>query len=130
MAYTSISDIRANVTTTWNHPNCKFQRGDRVVVNKEAAPYKTTCKGTDGDCVVYKMGSNYNSQPIMERTGAEGHVIAASCTPDGLMRGKAPGGFYERMYTRYYVQFADRTILGIHSHFLDAVEDREVALKV
>ena len=121
MAYTSIADIKANITTAWNHPNCKFQRGDRVVVNKYAAPYKTTCTDKDGNCVVYKMGSNYNSQPIMERTGTEGHVVAASCTSDGLMRGKTSWST-PRMYTRYYVQFADRTILGIHSHFLDAVE--------
>ena len=35
MTYTDLSEIRARVTTSWNHHNCKFRKGDRVRVNKE-----------------------------------------------------------------------------------------------
>ena len=100
MTYTSINDIKANVTTKWSHPNCKFQRGDRVLLNK-----RRLC--------------NYFSKPIIEKGGSEGHVIAVSCTLDGKIRGRAQNGHCERMYTRYYVQFADKTIFGIHSHALE-----------
>ena len=103
MTYTSINDIKANVTTKWSHPNCKFQRGDRVRVNAHVLP---------------NVISSYFSKPIQERAASEGHVIAVSCTPDGKIRGRSANGFCERMYTRYYVQFADKSIFGIHSHAL------------
>ena len=117
MTYTSLKQVKANVTTKWSHPNCKFMRGDRVTVNNNVLPGLWT--GTDG---APRIKESYWSEPIMNKAGSEGHVVAASCTPDGRMRGKAPGGFCERMYTRYYVQFADRSIYGIHSHALDFVE--------
>ena len=118
MTYTVIDDIKANVTTKWSHPNCKFQRGDRVRVNANVLPKKYTSvlegkvRGVD----------SYFSKPIVEKAGNEGHVIAVSCTPDGKIRGRAPDGYCERMYTRYYVQFTDKTIFGIHSHALDLVK--------
>jgi len=115
--YTNTKQIRANVKTSWSHPNCKFQRGDRVKVDESAGGYGWT--GTDG---APRVTASYNSRPIQDRIGQEGHVVAVSCTPDGRIRGKAPNGYCERMYSRYYVQFCDGVIHGLHSHFLTSVE--------
>ena len=109
--YTNTKQIRANVKTNWSHPNCKFQRGDRVVVNELVL----RCPTGYG-----RAGAESGLQ--RDRAGTEGHVVAVSCTPDGRIRGKAPNGYCERMYSRYYVQFADKVIHGLHSHFLTAVE--------
>jgi hypothetical protein len=118
MTYTSLKDIKANVKTTWSHPNCKFQRGDRVLVTQRVLPTKYTSV-LDGKV---RGVDSYFSKPIVEKAGSEGHVVAVSCTPDGLIRGKAPDGICYRMFTRYYVQFADRSIFGIHSHALELAE--------
>ena len=107
--YTSTKDIRANVKTSWVHPNCKFQRGDRVVVNEYVLPQKPY--GRNGDA----------SRLIRERAGEEGHVVAVSCTDRGTIRGRSNNGYFERQFTRYYVQFADRTIIGFHSHYLNLI---------
>ena len=117
MTYTTLNDIKANVTTKWSHPNCKFQRGDRVLVTHRVLPTKYTSV-LDGKV---RGVDSYFSKPIVEKAGNEGHVVGVSCTQDGKIRGRAQNGHCERMYTRYYVQFADKTIFGIHSHALQAV---------
>ena len=119
--YTSTKDIKANVTTKWNHPNCKFQRGDRVNVRDNVLGYPKAGYHK-GQIDIVGRYPGYCSQPIQDKVGQDGHVVAVSCTPDGKIRGKAPNGFYERCFTRYYVQFSDKSIYGIHSHFLDVVE--------
>ena len=106
--YTTIDEIKANVKTIWYHPNCKFLRGDRVVVNQQ---------------VIRQPGNSYVSKMQQRRVGREGHVVAVSCTPDGRIRGQALDGWCNRMYTRYYVQFADGIIFGFHSHHLNAADD-------
>ena len=117
MTYTSLKDVKANITTKWAHPNSKFMRGDFVRVNKNVLP--STWPGTDGKI---RTKESYWSKPIIEKAGRSGHVVAVSGTPDGLLRGKAPNGYCERMYTRYYVRFGDGSIYGIHSHALDLVD--------
>lgn len=103
--YKTLHDIRARVTARWKHPRCKFQRGELVLVNE------LVCT------------SGYVSQIKQARVGRMGHVRAVSCLPDGRIR----SNLYRtnqptRMYTRYYVQFADDTILGYDSHHLDLVK--------
>ena len=121
MTYTSTKQIKANVKTVWSNPQCKFQRGDRVTVRDEVLGGLKAGRQR-GEVAIVGRYPGYCSQPIQDKVAKEGHVVAVSCTPDGNIRGKAPKGFCERMYTRYYIQFADRTIFGIHSHFLDIVE--------
>ena len=119
--YTSVKQIKASIKTKWDHPNCKFQRGDRVNVKDDVLGWKKAGR-VNGEIEIVGRYPGYCSKPIQDKVAQDGHVVAVSCTPDGNIRGKAPGGFCERMYTRYYVQFADRSIYGIHSHFLDLVE--------
>ena len=99
--YKSITDIKANVKYNWDHGNCKFKPGARVRVNESVS----TCN----------YGESYHSKRIQNRHGAEGNVVAVSCTSDGTIRS------VNRQYTRYYVQFNDGGIIGIHSHALDSV---------
>ncbi len=112
--YNNIDQIKANVKTVWYHPNCKFQRGDRVVVNRHVLPSKWV--GLDGET---KVGTSHVSAVKQRRVQRVGHVVAVSCTPDGRIRGKALHGWTNRMFTRYYVQFADGLIGGFESHHLD-----------
>ena len=109
--YTNTNQIRANVKTKWNHPNCKFQRGDRVVVNEYVLP-----------CPTGYGRSGAESQLQRDRAGEEGHVVAVSCTDSGTIRGQSNNGRFGRQFTRYYVQFCDGAIHGLHSHFLDSRE--------
>ncbi len=112
--YTSVFDIKARVKTQWDHRNHKFYPGSYVEVNRQIAPRDwVTSKGRIVD------GHSYESKPKQERVGRVGRVVAVTCTPDGKTRGKAGHGFFERMYTRYYVQFKDGVILGFHSHHLN-----------
>ena len=99
--YKSITDIKANVKYNWDHGNCKFKPGARVRVNES---------------VVNSYGKKYFSKRIQNRHGVEGNVVAVSCTWDGTIRS------VNRMFTRYYVQFNDGGIIGIHSHALDSVQ--------
>lgn len=105
--YTDLSQIRARVTTNWNHPRCKFLPGDRVLVNKRVLP--GTFKGRDLPHVT--------STPQRRRVYEHASVVAVSCVPDGTIRGTGN----RRQYTRYYVQFGDKQIQGFDSHYLDRV---------
>jgi hypothetical protein len=102
----SITDIKANVKFKWDHHNCKFAPGDRVTVNKHG-------------------GLDYNSKKIKDRVSLPGNVLAVSCGGDGNIRTRirfCPQGrrtLNNRMFTRYFVQFDDGEIIGIHSHHLD-----------
>lgn len=104
--YKSITDIKANVKYNWNHGNCKFKPGARVRVNESVL----TCN----------YGKSYHSKRIQNRCGVEGNVVAVSCTSDGTIRGNT--WTHGRQFTRYYVQFNDGGIIGIHSHALDSVQ--------
>lgn len=110
--YKSTDEIKANVKLNWNHHNCKFNPGSRVKVNRLVKGW-TIGQG-------HFIRESYFSKPIQSKYGEEGNVVAVSCTDDGLIRGY--NGGTTRMYTRYYVQFNDDSILGIHSHALDSVE--------
>ena len=110
--YTNTDEIKANVKLNWNHGNCKFNPGSRVKVNRLVKGW-TIGQG-------HFVRESYFSKPIQSKCGEEGNVVAVSCTPDGKIRGYNKGS--SRMYTRYYVQFNDNSILGIHSHALDSVE--------
>lgn len=102
--YKTLHDIRARVTARWRDPRCKFQRGELACVNEH----------------VHTAG--YVSEIKCRRVGRMGHVVAVSCLPDGRIRSNTyRAGQPTRMYTRYYVQFADDTILGYDSHHLDLV---------
>ena len=114
--YKSISDVKANIKLNWNHHNCKFNPGDRARVNHHVLDTKWT--SSDGKVRVTKT---YHSKPIVEHAGQDGNVLAVSCTPDGKIRGRPAHGYTDRQYTRYYVQFNDGNIIGIHSHCLDKV---------
>jgi hypothetical protein len=102
----SIADIKANVKFKWDHHNCKFAPGDRVTVNSDGA-----------------LG--YNSKKIKDRVTLPGNILAVSCGKDGNIRTRIkfnPHGrriLNNRMFTRYFVQFDDGEIIGIHSHHLD-----------
>ena len=106
MPIKSIEDIKAVVKFKWDHPKCKFLPGDRVTVNKYGA-------------------NTYNSSNIQKRVGTQGNVLAVTVGSDGNIRTKTKYNEEfricqsERMYTRYYVQFNDGEIIGIHSQHLN-----------
>lgn len=111
--YTSVSDIKAQVKTEWDHHNHKFSPGAFVEVNRHITPRDWIT--SDGKII---NGHSYESKPKRDRSGRIGRVVAVTCTADGKTRGRQYGTF-GRMYTRYYVQFKDEVILGFHSHHLD-----------
>jgi len=115
--YKSVEEIKANVKLNWNHHNCKFRPGSRVIVNGSVKDNSFSFTDKEGNYERVHVHKSYYSKPIQNRCGAEGNVVAVSCTPDGLIRGYSNGS--SRMYTRYYVQFNDGSIFGIHSHSLD-----------
>lgn len=103
----NIEDIKAHVITSWDHPRSKFKPGDSVIV---------------------RVGEGANQEA---RVGTVGTVVAVSAVKSGHIRGRQgsiamPDGrqeyVNERMYTRYYVQFEDDCIFGIHSHFLKKID--------
>jgi hypothetical protein len=118
MNYTNVADIKARVKTDWSHGNHKFKPGAFVEVSKHVIPREWVAPTG-----VIVSGSSYVSQRKQRRVGRVGEVVAVSCTPSGKVRGRAEGGFCERMYTRYYVQFKDDVILGYDSHHLDGATD-------
>jgi len=106
----NVEDIKAHVITSWDHPRAKFKPGDSVIVKR--------------------LGPN-ESTPQQERSGTVGTVVAVSAVKSGHIRGRQgsitmPDGrqeyVNERMYTRYYVQFEDDCIFGIHSHYLKKLD--------
>ena len=102
----NVEDIKAHVITSWDHPRSKFKPGDSVIV---------------------KVGEGANQEA---RVGRVGKVVAVSAVKSGQIRGRPgtaivdgkPQYISERMFTRYYVQFEDDCILGIHSHFLKKID--------
>jgi len=111
------NEIKANVITEWSHPNCKFRPGQKVRVT--IPRFTLESSGT--------YSRNY-----INANDQEGTIIAASATKDGLMRGinyrsvRLLGGetalwSTDRQYTRYYVEFSDGDVIGIHSHHLTAI---------
>jgi hypothetical protein len=103
----NVGDIKAHVITSWDHPRSKFKPGDSVIV---------------------RAGEGANQEA---RVGTVGTVVAVSAVKSGHIRGRQgsitmPDGrqeyVNERMYTRYYVQFEDDCIFGIHSHFLKKLD--------
>jgi len=103
--YKTLHDIRARVTARWRHARCKFQRHELACVNEHV------------------VTAGYVSKIKRARVGRMGHVVAVSCLHDGRIRSNwYRAGQPVRMYTRYYVQFADDTILGYDSHHLDSIK--------
>ena len=117
--YKSTEEIKANVKLNWKGQGCKFNPGTRVMVDRSAGNEEFSFHKNDGTYVRNVVHKSIYSKPIQNRVGAKGNVVAVSCTPDGLIRGYNKGSV--RMYTRYYVQFDDGSIFGIHSHHLSRV---------
>ena len=90
------NDIKANVMFDWNHHNCKFLPGLHAIVNDEV------------------NNNDYNSNRRRSFQGKRGKVIAVS-SPDG----KRIRGDQRRMYTTYYVEFANKEVCGFDSGHLD-----------
>lgn len=102
--YKTLHDIQARVTARWKHPRCKFSRDDLAQVNEHV------------------ITAGYVSKIKQRRVGRMGRVVAVSCLSDGRIRSNVyRANQPTRMYTRYYVQFADDTIMGFDSHHLDSV---------
>jgi len=116
MSYKTLHDIKARVTARWKHPRCKFQRGDYAEVSAQVLPRQyVKMDGGIGE------GHSYVSRIKRRRVGQIGRVIAVSCLPDGRIRSNDfsyRNGGASRMYTRYYIQFRDGTIMGYDSHHL------------
>jgi hypothetical protein len=116
MTYKNLQDIRAHVTNTWSHPNCKFQPGDYAEVTAQVLPRQyVKMDGGIGD------GHSYVSKKKQSRVAQVGRVVAVSCLASGRIRSndfRYSNGGVTRMFTRYYVQFKDGEILGYDSHHL------------
>jgi hypothetical protein len=91
-------DVKAVITESWDHPNCKFRPGDKVGV---------VIDGQDS------YPASYNKYH-----GRSGTVYAATCGPDGRLRSRKTT-WYGRQYTKYFVEFQDGTVYGLHSHHLE-----------
>jgi hypothetical protein len=116
MSYKTLHDIKARVTARWKHPRCKFQRGDYAEVSAQVLPRQyVKMDGGIGE------GHSYVSRIKQRRVGQIGRVIAVSCLENGHIRSTTDHynhGLPSRMYTRYYIQFRDGTIMGYDSHHL------------
>ena len=108
MEYKKLQDIKARVTADWNNPRCKFKPNDQVEVNGKVL----RCDA-------------WVSEKKQRKCGSTGRVVAVSCLADGRIRNNGDNGRRTgapmRQFTKYYVQFADETILGYESHHLDLV---------
>ena len=105
MSYKQVSDIRARVTTEWNHHRCKFLPGDTAQVSDRVLPM--TFRGREIP--------HHTSRPQRAQAGRYGTVVAVSCYRDGKIRSSNN----KRQFTRYYLQFATGEIQGFESHHLD-----------
>ena len=121
----SMKDIKAKHITKWSNKNAKFKMGDEVylkgvegeVENKNGELERPT-KISIGGNYIAENGQIYRtwlSKKISKRTGEIGKVVAAS-SADGITF-KMPNGS-NRMWTRYFVQYADGYIAGIFSQCL------------
>ena len=96
-----LENIRAKVSYDWRETkNVKFQPLDEVNL---------------------EFTTNYDSKLIRAREGEIGKVVAVSVASDGKIRGKSRTGRFCRQFTRYFVEFADGEVFGIHSHQLRKV---------
>jgi hypothetical protein len=101
--------ITAVITEDWNrkrNTNCKFIAGDNVRV----LIYNYTFK--DGTTTYPSYYTKYD--------GMTGKVFAATCGPDGMLRSKKTT-WYGRAYTKYYVEFENGDVYGLHSHHLELI---------
>ena len=117
--YRSVDDIKACVTTSWKHHRCKFQPDTFARVNACVIPVEWVTP--DGRI---HTSRSHVSQKKQRRVGRVGRVVAVSCLNDGTRRIRgtgAPGK--SRMFTRYYIQFADGVIMGYDSHHLNPARD-------
>lgn len=93
--------IKARVTFDWNHPNHKFLPHDKATV---------TYVGTE------------DSENLKSYVGQTGTVVARSAwgnsknNPNYLAREGT-----HRQWTRYYLQFDDKSVAGFYSEFLKKV---------
>lgn len=99
--------ITAVITEDWDrkrNKNCKFLPGDMVRVKIQDS---------------FERNSSYPTHPkyYTKYDGLVGKVFAATCGPDGKLRSKKTT-WYGRAYTKYYVEFADGSVYGLHSHHL------------
>lgn len=118
--YQKITDIKANIKTEWSHGNHKFQPGDFVQV---ANWITSNDRLVDGRII---EGHSYESLVKQSKVGKIGKVIGVTCLPGGAVRSNSwATGSTSRMYTRYYIQFNNKQILGFHSHHLNAPVDGE-----
>jgi hypothetical protein len=115
---TTLSQIKANILTVWERAKngqTKFLPGDLATVKVDERHGVLT--------KTYKGGQSSNK--IAAKQGQTGTIVAVTCSADGLLRGFNDRGFegkplcYRRDFTKYYVQFEDKSIFGIHSHLLD-----------
>lgn len=97
-----MNKIRAKHLTDWSNKNCKFQPNERVEV-KTFSP------------------SDQVSKKIQARATEHGNVIGVSVARDGRIRGYTRGG-RRREFTRYFVQFHDGYVAGLHSQYLNRVD--------
>lgn len=98
--------ITAVITEDWDrirNKNCKFLPGDMVRVD---------IPNFDGKAAYPIYPDNYTKY-----NGLTGKVFAATCGPDGLLRSKKTT-WYGRCYTKYYVEFENGDVYGLHSHHL------------
>ena len=115
------SEIKANVKYDWNHPNCKFEPGESVLVN---IGYEIKKAGRAIRC---GARPDYSRQ-YYKYSGQRGKVVAVSCAKDGNIRGRSVTGFFNRQYTRYYVEFVNGQCVGYHSHHL--ISEKEAKRRV
>lgn len=116
--YTTTDDIRAHVTTSWSHANCKFQPDDFAEVSAQVLPREWVHEDECGGRRI-RPGRTYVSEKKRGRVAQVGRVIAVSCLEDGRIRSNTyRPGQPTRMFTRYYIQFNDGEILGYESHHL------------
>jgi len=96
----AIQGVKAVHKTEWEKKSrTKFMPGDLVRVSKNI------------------FAGTGESERTTARRGQVGIVMGVTCTSDGSVRGRS-GGYCDRMYTRYFVAFADKKVLGLHSHNL------------
>tara|TARA_R100000152_G_C6771877_1_gene198523 strand:- start:54 stop:380 length:327 start_codon:yes stop_codon:yes gene_type:complete len=95
-------DIKAKVMWSWNHPNSKFLPDLHAIVNEEVS------------------NNTYNSKRRKSFEGRRGKVIAVS-SPDG----KRIRGDQTRMYTNYYLEFANGEVCGFDACHLDLPTDAD-----
>ena len=120
MTYTTTAHIRARVTTSWNHPNCKFQPGAHAEVSAQVLPREWVHQDECGGRRI-RAGRSHVSARKQARVAQVGEVLAVSCLPSGKIRSNNRdylSGGSTRMFTRYYIRFQDGEIMGFDSHHL------------